>query len=219
MVKAHTWFTLFIVSLGTVAATASCGSDEAIGGGGGASGAAGGGLISGAGRAGGMGRAGSSGGGGAPSGEGATLGAACTVDTQCGDGMVCIKANSKGFGDGGPSKGMCTMACEPGGLECGVLKAGAECFNFGTDTAPQGYCLDACELGDPLDGLNSKCAGRPDFVCADLGEVDAPAPFCIPHCRSDAECGSGLFCDKSSLLGLCVKTKPKGDPVGTDCDP
>ena len=32
MVKARTWFTLFMVSLGTVAATASCGSDEATGG-------------------------------------------------------------------------------------------------------------------------------------------------------------------------------------------
>jgi hypothetical protein len=218
VIKARTWFTLFIVSLGTVAATASCGSDEAIGGAN--AGAAGGSIISGAGRAGGsVGRAGSSGGGGASSGDGSTLGIECTVDTQCGAGMVCIKANSKGFGEGGPSHGMCTMPCEPQGLECGLLKPGAECWGFGTTTEPQGYCLDACQLGDPPVGaLNTKCAGRPDFVCADLGQT-AVEPFCVPHCRSDAECGSGLFCDKSSLLGLCVSTKRKGDPVGTACDP
>jgi hypothetical protein len=131
--------------------------------------------------------------------------------------MICAKANSTVFGDGGPSQGMCTMSCTPGGTECDTLKAGAECFDFGTTADPQGYCLDSCAQGDPLD-LASKCAGRSDFVCVDLGDT-APLPFCVPHCRSDAECGTGLYCDKSSLLGLCTKTKPSGDPVGTDCTP
>ncbi|MET0791970.1 MAG: hypothetical protein ABW061_10660, partial [Polyangiaceae bacterium] len=42
--------------------------------------------------------------------------------------------------------------------------------------------------------------------------------FCIPLCRSDLECGTGLYCNKGS--GLCSKTKPPaGDPVGTACTP
>src|SRR6188768_746886 len=79
VVKTRTWFTLFIVSLGTVAATVSCGSDEATGGGGGGSG---GGIISAGGRAGGVGRAGS--GGGTSS---SPIGSSCTTDAQCGAGL------------------------------------------------------------------------------------------------------------------------------------
>ncbi|HEY3255575.1 MAG TPA: hypothetical protein VGJ91_16570, partial [Polyangiaceae bacterium] len=218
MIKARTWFTLFMVSLGTIAATASCGSsDEATGGkGGGGSIIPGGGSSGSVGRAGSVGRSGAANGGGTSATDSA-LGSTCTADTQCGDGMICAKANSTVFGDGGPSQGMCTMSCTPGGTECDTLKAGAECFDFGTTADPQGYCLDSCAQGDPLD-LASKCAGRSDFVCVDLGDT-APLPFCVPHCRSDAECGTGLYCDKSSLLGLCTKTKPSGDPVGTDCTP
>jgi hypothetical protein len=78
--------------------------------------------------------------------------------------------------------------------------------------------LDSCELGDPLD-LADKCAGRSDFVCVDLGDDTVSLPFCVPHCRADAECGTGLYCDKTSLLGLCTKTKHTGDPVGTPCTP
>jgi hypothetical protein len=205
VVKARTWFTLFMISLGTVAATASCGSDEAIGGSGGSSGGS---II---GRAGAVGRAGSS-------GDSSALGVPCDTDTQCGDGLICAKANGTAFGAGGPSHGMCTLACTATGTECSTLKPGAECFEFGTELAPQAYCLDACVQDTPLD-LSTKCAGRPDFVCADLGS-DVPQPFCVPHCRSDAECGTGLFCDQTGLLGLCVKTKPPArDPVGTPCDP
>jgi len=132
--------------------------------------------------------------------------------------MVCATANGTLFGVGGPSQGMCTMSCTPGETECDMLKAGAECFDFGSADAPRGYCLDACEQGAPLD-LQSKCAGRSDFLCVDLGETTI-LPFCVPHCRSDAECGDGLYCDKSLLLGLCTKTKqPTGDPVGSRCTP
>jgi hypothetical protein len=222
VVKGRTWFTLFMVSFGTLAATVSCGSDEATGGSSG-----GGNIISGGGIAGSLGHAGSvgragSGGGGGSSTSSTSLGIECTSDAQCGDGMVCAKANGTLFGSGGPSLGMCTMACDTAdatNAECDALKPGAACFNFGTKAAPAGYCLDSCEQGTPLD-VTSKCAGRPDFVCADLGDATAPAPFCVPHCRSDAECGTGLFCDKSNLLGLCSKTKPTGtDPVGTPCTP
>jgi len=217
VVKARTWFTLVIVTLGTVAATASCGSsDEATGNMSGS-----GSILSGgaSGRAGSTGRAGRAGTGGGSSNVDSTLGAPCGRDSDCADGMTCATANGTAFGSGGPSNGMCTMACTVGGTECDSLKPGAECFDFGTDSQPQGYCLDACELGRPVD-LASKCAGRSDFVCADLGDEDSVLPFCVPHCRSDAECGSGLFCDKTSLLGLCSKTKPaKADPVGTACTP
>jgi Cys-rich repeat protein len=224
VVKARTWFTLFIVSLGTVAATASCGSDEATGGSSGSGNIISGGGRSGnagsVGRAGAVGRAGSS--GSSSVGDPTSLGLECTSDAQCAEGMVCAKANGTLFGGAGPSKGMCTKACTPtpAGTECSDLKPGAQCFDFGTDDEPQGYCLDACEQDSPLD-ITSKCAGRTDFVCADLGDEDTgPAPFCVPHCRSDAECGTGLFCDKSSLLGLCSKTKPPaGDPVGAPCTP
>jgi len=182
---------------------------------GGKGGAPNGGIISGAGRAGALGRAGSSGGGSVTD---TSLGLACTSNVQCGDGMVCATANGTLFGPGGPSHGMCTLSCSAGGTECETLKTGAECFNFGTDAVPQGYCLDACVQGDAVD-LQTKCAGRSDFACVDLGQGTI-APFCVPHCRSDAECGTGLYCDKSSVLGLCSKTKPPaGDPVGAPCTP
>ncbi|MEI9940033.1 MAG: hypothetical protein WDO69_22660 [Pseudomonadota bacterium] len=209
MVKARTWFTLIIISLCTVAATASCGSDEATGGSGG------GGIIAGGGRAGTVGRAGS-GGGSATT----PIGTKCTSDAQCTAGLTCAKANTTSLGDGGPSFGMCTKSCDPTQLdptldECGPIETGSGCVNFGTSTSPLGFCMEGCTQGDPTD-VTTKCQGRSDFVCADLGS-DAPAPFCIPWCRSDAECGTGLFCNKGS--GLCSKTKPTGDPVGTICTP
>ncbi len=182
---------------------------------GGAGGSPNGGIISGAGRAGALGRAGSNPGGSVTD---TSLGLACTSDAQCGPSMVCATANGTLFGTGGPSNGMCTKSCSPGGSECNTLKAGATCFNFGTDAAPKRYCLDACVHGDPVE-LQSKCSGRPDFVCAELGQGTIKT-FCLPHCRSDVECGSGLYCDKTSQLGLCSQTElPAGDPVGTPCTP
>ena len=219
MVNARTWFTLFIISVGTVAATASCGSDEAIGGG---AGSGGGGIIPGAGSggvAGGtMGRSGSgnSGTGGGGTASGALLGSPCTEDADCGQGAVCFT------GDGGPSHGMCTLACsdgDAGQLECDAYKPGSACIGIGTSAATvKRYCFDSCELGEPEpQDLDSKCFGRPDFVCFNFGSAAASAPFCRPLCRSDAECGNGLFCNKD--YGLCTKAKPPvGDPVGTPCD-
>jgi len=223
VVKARAWFTLFIVSLGTVAATVSCGSDEATGGtnNGGASG---GGIISGGGRAGSVGRAGASSGagagsgsGGMPSVSGSTLGAECTSDAQCTDGMICAKASGTLFGSGGPSHGMCTMACTSTN-DCDVLEAGADCVNFGTKMAPLLYCLESCIEGGTVADAANKCQGRADVACVDVGTT-APQPTCLPQCVSDADCGSGLFCDKTSVLALCTKTKPPtGDPAGTPCD-
>lgn len=190
------------------------GGSPATGSGGRTTGGFGGVITPAGGRAGAQGRAGAGGG----SAGASLLGEMCTDDAQCGSGMVCATANGTLFGLGGPSHGMCTKACSSSGSECSQLKPGAECFDFGTDAAPQGYCLDACVQADTLD-LQTKCGGRSDFVCVALGE-DTPGAFCVPHCRSDAECGSGTYCDKSSILGLCVKTKPPaGDPVGTPCTP
>jgi len=220
VVKARTWFTLFMVSFGTVAATASCGSDEATGGGSGAGNIISGGGNSGSGGKGALPRAGSGGmsTGGGPSTSSSLLGAMCSRDSECGGGdLICVTANSKLWNGGGPSQGMCTKACDPNAatsIECDAVKPGAACADFGTDKDPQGYCLDSCVTG-PVDDINSKCSGRSDFICYDFGSA-----FCVPHCRSDAECGAGLYCDKSSLFGLCSTTKPPaGDPVGTACDP
>jgi len=222
VVKGSTWFTLFLVSVGTVAATVSCGSDEGTagapgggsfinpGGGAGTAGRAGSGSVG----RGGNGTGGNTGGG--SNGDPTALGSMCSADSQCGEGMVCVTAGSMKFAGAGPSQGMCTMACDTND-QCDLLKSGAACANFGTEDEPVGYCIDSCVTGDVVD-LNSKCAGRSDFVCYDFGET-LPAPFCVPHCRSDAECGTGLYCDKSSLFGLCSKTKPTGDPVGTSCNP
>ena len=207
MVKARTWFSLFIMSVLTVGATASCGSDEATGGNGGASG----GSIIGAG--GGIGRSGSGGGSNTNSSK---LGSTCTSDASCGAGLVCLKANSTELGSGGPANGLCTLPCESTD-ECDAVEAGSACFNFGTQAAPSLYCLEACTQGPP--GVEPKCKDRPDFACTDLAAATAPAadPFCLPLCRYDEECGAGLFC--SQRTGLCSKTKPTGDPFGTPCDP
>jgi len=171
----------------------------------------GGGII--IGRAGAQGRAGSSG-----SNAAGSLGSPCASDAECGTGMVCATASSTLFGDGGPANGMCTLPCTASGSECSTLKAGAECFDFGTTDNPRGYCLDSCEVGSTPDPT-TKCAGRADFVCADLNPTGPSEAYCVPHCRADADCGSGLYCDKSALLGLCSKTKHDGDPVGAACTP
>ena len=225
MVKARTWFTLFIMSLATVAATASCGSsDEGTGGGSGGSILGGGGASGNAGKAGSVGRAGSSGNGtGGGVGSSTTLGAPCTADAQCDSGQTCLTATSTTLGGGGPAHGMCTLACTSTD-ECSAVEAGSDCFNFGTMAAPVLYCLKACTQGGTDQATaETKCQGRPDFACVDFSDTGAtvPQPFCIPLCRADLDCGaagSGLYCNKGS--GLCTKTKPPaGDPSGTACTP
>ena len=167
------------------------------------------------GRAGAPGRAGSGGGGNTAD---SSLGAPCTSSAYCGSRTICATTKGTLLGEGGPSGGMCTMACTIGSTECASLKVGAECFNFGTASAPEGYCLEACGQGNPA-ALDAKCSGRLDFVCADFNPGSTPDPYCVPHCRSDAECGSGLYCDQSNLVGLCKKTKHIGDPAGSACTP
>lgn len=223
VVKARTLFTLFIISLGTVAATASCGSDEATGGG--AAGDAGGSILGGGatGRAGTTGRAGATAGGGEAASNGGAgnngpgpLGAMCAGDIDCAQGLTCIPPDSTDFGSGGPSLGMCTMACTSDAV-CGALAPGAGCINFGTQAAPKAFCLEGCTQGGDATAFDTKCQGRPDFACSDFSASAVPDPFCVPRCRADIECGPGLFCSRRS--GLCSATKGTGDPAGTACDP
>jgi len=224
VVKARTSFTLFIIALATVAATASCGSSSDEGTGGpaaGAGGTAGGGILSGAGNAGktSVGRAGSGSAGNGSNPGGSTLGAMCKVDADCDTGMVCLTPSSTELGGGGPANGMCTLTCAAT-TDCSAVESGADCFNFGSTASPVLYCLPACTLGGTdATTAATKCQGRGDFSCVDLSDANATGaePFCIPLCRSDLECGTGLYCDKGS--GYCSKTKPTGDPVGTACTP
>jgi len=131
--------------------------------------------------------------------------------------MVCLTAGSTALNGGGPAGGMCTLACTST-ADCTAVAPGADCFNFGTMAAPKLYCLDGCtQGGTDAATAASKCQGRGDFACVDLSSSTVPDPFCIPLCRSDIECGTGLYCNKGS--GLCSKTKPTGDPVGTACTP
>jgi hypothetical protein len=231
---------LFIMGVATVAATASCGSDEGTGGGvsgGTVLGDAGeGGGSAAAGRGGSGGRAGSSatagtagtGTAGAATGNTTKLGAKCTSDAQCGGkGLICITANSTEYSGGGPQGGICTLPCtaSPDGPspDCTAITPNSECFYFGTkedqsDAATKSYCLAGCTAGGDETSDPTKCQGRDDFVCADLSSTEVPARFCLAMCQSDALCGTGLYCDKSS--GICTKTKPPaGDPVGTACTP
>jgi hypothetical protein len=214
VIKARTWFTLLLLSFGTVAATVSCGSDEATGGGGGTGG---GGLIGASGKAGGgsVSRAGS--GSAGDTGTTGILGTVCAVDGDCATGFTCVTAGSGKFGGGGPSQGLCTASCTTDD-DCAALEPGAGCVNMGTTDAPAPYCLEACTQGDPLDPT-TKCQGRFDLACRDLSDPTTSTtadPFCVPRCRMDAECGTGLFC--SPRTGLCSKTKPTGDAAGTPCD-
>jgi len=212
LLKARTSLALVVISLGTLAATVSCGSDETTGGGGvllaGGSGGASGGA---AGKGGAVGRGGAAS-GGAGTATGA-LGGPCASDLDCGDGLKCFAADDAALPSGGPSQGLCTATCKADS-ECEALTPGAACVDFG-DAA---LCLEGCAEGTPTD-ISTKCHDRPDVACVGYtvnGMANA-AFLCTPTCRADAECGTGLFCDQKS--GLCTKTKPTGDPPGTPCDP
>ena len=162
-----------------------------------------------AGSAGHSGSTGQGGSGGAPA-TGA-IGDVCTADTDCSTGLTCVLADDPTLASsGGPANGLCTSACLANS-DCTKVDAGASCVDFGGGAS---YCLEGCLPGDPAD-VSTKCHGRGDMACSSF---DSGATFlCNPLCRADAECGGALFCDRSS--GLCVASKPSGDPVGTPCDP
>ncbi|HEY4106387.1 MAG TPA: hypothetical protein VGM44_20950 [Polyangiaceae bacterium] len=202
MVKARTWLALALISLGTIAATVSCGSDETTGGG------SGGGLISGG--SGGSGGAVNRGGSGG-TGPISALGASCTSDAECGTGLICLPPSDP---DVGPANGLCTAACTTNG-DCDALSTGAGCVQFASNS----YCLEGCAQGDPGPDLSVKCHGRLDEACAEYQGSVSSVFLCAPLCAQDSDCGSGLFCDHSQGLGQCIPTKPTGDPAGTPCDP
>ena len=217
MVKARTWLALVVVSLGTLAATVSCGSDEVTGGG------TGGGLITGgssSGGAGGKGGAvGRGGTGGTAAANTSALGQQCTADADCGTGLTCVLPTDPNVG---AANGLCTVACANNG-ECDDISPGSACVNFADATASSpavAYCLEGCTQGAPAD-ITTKCHGRPDEACSGFtsgtGATATTVFLCSPLCRADADCGGGLFCDPGT--GSCTKTKPTGDPVGTPCDP
>jgi hypothetical protein len=108
---------------------------------------------------------------------------------------------------------MCTKVCATDS-DCSAIESDAACIPIELND-PTGFCLQPCVQGNPTSALD-KCQGRPDFLCVDLAG-DGSAPFCIPDCQSDSECGTGLFCNRRS--GLCESTKPTGLPAGSACDP
>jgi hypothetical protein len=96
-----------------------------------------------------------------------------------------------------------------------VIKTGAKCIGFPDQASTTRYCLEGCDFGGAASP--TKCHGRLDLGCASItvpavGEV---ARACVPTCNSDADCGSGLFCDPAT--GLCSTSPAQGDPVGTPC--
>ena len=199
MIKGRTWFSLCIMGVVTLIATASCGgNDEGTGGG-----AAGGGVLGGDGSSGAIGR------GGAGNAGASLFGATCTTDAQCSAGLICLTSNA--VEGTGPSNGVCTVACTSHS-DCIALEAGSGCVDLSPSDTQHGYCMNGCTLGN---NDASKCNGRPDFLCADLSAV--AQPLCVPWCRADIECGQGMFCDHGT--GSCVGSKPKGDPDGTACVP
>jgi len=138
------------------------------------------------------------------------IGDACAADTDCPAGLICLLPNDPALTSGGPANGLCTRTCLSIS-DCTKADAGAACVDVGGGAA---YCLEGCSPGDPV-SLSDKCHGRVDMACT--GYAQDTVFLCSPQCRADAECGAGLFCNPTS--GLCVQTKPSGDPVGTPCDP
>lgn len=218
MVKARAWLALGLVSLGTVAATVSCGSDETTGVGGLITGGGGGTVGTDTGGATAVGRGGGStavglGGSAGSTGSGA-LGSPCKADANCGAGLTCLQPNGTELGGGGPPDGLCTLVCTTND-DCTPAEPGAGCVTF-DQIGTTGYCFESCVTGNPMDPT-TKCQGRADFLCVDLSTTGAGDTFCQPQCQNDAECGPGVFCNP--IDGLCEATKPTGDPVGTACDP
>lgn len=215
MNSSRAWLGLGVLTLcGVGLSTASCGSDETVGGAAGA----GGGIISGgsAGSSGGVGRSGT---GGDDGGVTTTfLGQACVNDAECGGApLICLHPADPAWGTGGPPQGLCTVQCSQNST-CDALSPGAGCFKPGAD----GYCLEGCVIGTA--GATNKCHNRGEFACTEFTAGQDPntgQPFivdlCAPGCNGDLDCGGGTYCDPDS--GMCVKTPKAGDPEGTPCDP
>lgn len=216
--------------------TASCGKDEADGGGGG-SGMILGGSAGTAGAGGQVGRAGSGGSSGSstfvPAG---TLGQGCVNDSECSDtpGLTCIKSTDVVLGSGSPPRGVCSTSCSLQNDTCDSFGAGALCVPF--EAGNTGYCMEGCVFGT---ALGAKCHGRREFACNPLfgdtqqectsdlecqsgelclgGTCAVVLTACMPACRGDVDCPTGLYCDQSFLGGLCVEEPQTGKGLGAPC--
>ena len=195
---------------------------------------------------------------GSPGAAVADIGKKCAADADCGGGTgKCLTSKGKGFFDGGPANGYCTVDCtdwlkavqalpETGGAagqaalplpypcqpdadintQADNAKIQHYCLNISdSDTEIKGTCVELCEFGNPeftFDGKldAGKCKGRNDVGCYpltdDKGELTLS--FCRPACQSDAQCGSGSYCDRTA--GVCQTGARPGGKLknGEPCD-
>ena len=142
---------------------------------------------------------------------------ACATDTDCGAGLVCLKATDKLIGAmAGPSNGYCTMTCASQDDATACEAAGGLCLDLSINgDATVGYCLKNCKFGD-ADG-DSKCQARADVGCGQVYNQagDVSGAVCIPLCAQDSDCPTGRKCDP--MQGFCVDTPHAGDPLGSHC--
>jgi hypothetical protein len=134
------------------------------------------------------------------------IAAECTTDAECGEGLVCSRADSMDFFGGGAAGGYCTAPCETHD-DCMALDTNARCGEFTTGV---GSCFLSCTAGESL--LSLKCQGRPDLACDDQSFT---IPMCRPMCAADAECGADRRCNIAE--GVCMADDVVPTPVGTDC--
>lgn len=145
---------------------------------------------------------------------------ACTADTDCGAGLVCLKATDKLIGNqGGPANGYCTIKCVADADFTTCEAAGGICLNLAAAgaAAPVGYCMRNCTIGKTADTDPPKCQARPDLACTQLYDSNSnPAgAACVPLCAVDSDCPTGRKCDPQE--GVCVDTVHTGDPMGAHC--
>jgi len=156
-------------------------------------------------------------GGMAPVSGATNMAKACATDTDCGAGLVCLKATDKLIGTlGGPSNGYCTMTCTSLAEATACEAAGGLCLDLSAaGDATVGYCLKNCKFGD-TDG-DSKCQARTDVGCGQVYNQngDVSGAVCIPLCAQDSDCPTGRKCDP--MEGFCVDTPHAGDPMGAHC--
>ena len=181
---------------------------------------------------------------GAPAAADRALGRACTSDLDCVDprwpNLSCVTASELALGGGAPPHGLCTAPCLAS-KECWAYGLESLCHRVG-DGLGQGYCFASCNFGPYPPSTPSKC-GRPDFACRptqfwpDEPQTRCPAKACstfdacvdgvcsgvintcLPSCRGDFDCESGLHCDLSLDGGICVPATLGRKGFGEPCDP
>jgi hypothetical protein len=160
------------------------------------------------------------------------IGARCSRASDCDDGLECMASDL--FDGAGPAGGICTHVCEADS-DCETFSPGSICMGL---TADASYCFEGCttgitpspkchgrgELACSLAGLTPAGGACSDFmdcgprqVCATTNTCSDGRFACWPVCGSDANCGSGKFCDLVS--GFCFTQPFPGLPVGSPCTP